>query len=1072
MSIYVNKPDRKIKKSLAMILLLCVFIILAASVSLAYFSKRDVYQGNFGVKLDLMFDRLNSTALYEYQVNVLGGQSEPAADWGSEKNPYIISNIKHLYNLSSLQNNGFFQSQFIDYNYDINGYYINGSSVIPYFIVSTTDGKPVTIDGMDFNKDISPIGTDEFPFVGSVRGSFSDGQCLVAGKSSDVSALYRITVSGNPAAVDFGLFDNIGYLGEEAELGQSFSGVNTTISDIVLADVQIKAKSSLWNPVTSYITDHVFMFSNMSAQDSQNTPHENHHIGILAGHVSYAQIDRISVYYSSDDIIAIDVLDTTDVSGIKANYTSVCGIMGFIDNINPEMDDNGNVTAGSGSTMGDISYGVTGGGGLLSGTQRGYVLASEIYENYKYGSGTPDTDGSVNIYNAKNVEGESLCTEWVRKRLFWGTENTGRYYFYDGVFTFALSNTSDTIETIWPDIIINDTPTSSLPTFSLGSTSDNDWEYGTLGTSYQYYANLTPVTTNTFSSSKDYVLGWKDSNGNLYLADLSTQGTTVPANAITSFGGTVTPNQSGYEMVWNSSAQRKTFEGKMIGITAGTSGKILTGKSSGNKLGLQRYLWFIYRIYNGKGTGSNYSYDAILVPTDPYWGISYTIGSTTKHLTASSEGFTLSDSGSGIAYQMYFYEVELGVRATNEDDPNAKKGFRQLTDPVNKQTVDGTDIALTADKYVLWPNSILDTDNNDDVTVTQSQDPVYSLKSVSSLGWKNRLGTNLGETENGSVSTIDKMFRMTGEIQWGMSINLFGGTFSLSDNNLISAPIGSDGTAANIPMGCVAFKMNKATEAKVRVIVAVPVSSVTSENPGALEQTEDYYFGLWYSEPAGDSWAQGFDKSDAIKKFELPRSQPKADTVAGKADYINVEIDADGDGTSESYRAYLQGETVLVAYEFSINQAGVYILGATNGPMQIVYFSADGVASNGRDGVGGSNLGTIDYVYDYNNSIIPVTEEYTTNIDGTEDYNTYYPSFCIIYYDNFIEGSGVNGFSDINNGYFSVYRRIDDNATTQIKSILDVKIYSGDAGALTDKQIKADTFSHLSDNLNVSYTLS
>lgn len=86
-------------------------------------------------------------------------------------------------------------------------------------------------------------------------------------------------------------------------------------------------------------------------------------------------------------------------------------------------------------------------------------------------------------------------------------------------------------------------------------------------------------------------------------------------------------------------------------------------------------------------------------------------------------------------------------------------------------------------------------------------------------------------------------------------------------------------------------------------------------------------------------------------------------------------------------------------------------MGATNSAMQIVYFSADGVASAGRDGTGGTQIGNVDYVYDYNDKVVLVTDTdpRDTSADGyAEDYHYYYQSYMIVYFDN---GVTVNGES-------------------------------------------------------------
>jgi hypothetical protein len=83
--------------------------------------------------------------------------------------------------------------------------------------------------------------------------------------------------------------------------------------------------------------------------------------------------------------------------------------------------------------------------------------------------------------------------------------------------------------------------------------------------------------------------------------------------------------------------------------------------------------------------------------------------------------------------------------------------------------------------------------------------------------------------------------------------------------------------------------------------------------------------------------------------------------------------------------------------------------------MKIVYFSADGVASMGRDGTGGTQLQGIDFVYDTigypgktADKIVTVTnapsEEFKDSEGNVyEDYNYYYESSCLLFFDNTVQ---------------------------------------------------------------------
>lgn len=466
-----------------------VLTVVLAVTCAAYFSKKEIYDGYLSGEVELLFDHLSDkgkTAYYEAANITVPDGTDPS--WGSAENPYVISDVRHLYNLSELQRLGFFYKKYISVQED--GSYTN----IPYFLVCTPEYTPVLIDGTQF-KGITSIGTDEYPFIGSICGVEStDATVTVNGKTCDTSVLYNITVSGNPANADVGLFGNVGYLGEAPESG-SFSGQVSTLSNLVLVDVQVTVNSTLWDTVTAFLEYHHYSYSDLAESDKGKVPHENHHIGILAGHASYAVIEYISVYYTSDDIVAMDLSDATVVNGDKANYLSSTGILGFADNINPviKTDGNGNqsISKGSGDSSSDLSYSTVGGGGATSGNQAGYVLAVDMYTTYHYKKEgetiTEDSDGTIILKDAVDAGGNALCTEWIRDRLLWGTEATGRYYFYDGVFTFALSSQEDVIEPTW---------NGDADTFSIGQNDSSKWQTNYSQGNNAVVAYVNKITTN------------------------------------------------------------------------------------------------------------------------------------------------------------------------------------------------------------------------------------------------------------------------------------------------------------------------------------------------------------------------------------------------------------------------------------------------------------------------------------------------------------------------------------------------------------------------------------------------
>ena len=409
-----------------------------------------------GMSLDMLFDRLDPAAASEKTLPT--GENikyDQGAEWGSAENPYIISNIRHLQNLSVLQNSGYFKELYIDQE----------QGKMPYFLVCTPEGAPVTVDGMGIT--ITPIGTNDLPFVGFVGGAFAGGDTTVNGMNSDTSVISGLTVTTDEDAVDVGLFGTVG-IAKAAEESSDYTP-RTTIKGLVLSDVCLTV-----GPRNHSLTDiigHLFSFSGLSDEDQKKVPNENHHIGIFAGHVENADVDHISVYYSSDAVTAMNVQDS------GANYLSATGIIGFFDDMNGQTSNSVTVSGGAGT-----------GGGTLSGTGRGYMSAKDIAEMYPKkvvnGEIVDNTDANIKLLDAVDENGNPLCTEWVRNRLLWGTEATDRYYFYDGVFTFALSDKEDTIRSTW-----NGTP----DTFFLGEDDNAKWKKNTSEGTYAVTAFIKPV---------------------------------------------------------------------------------------------------------------------------------------------------------------------------------------------------------------------------------------------------------------------------------------------------------------------------------------------------------------------------------------------------------------------------------------------------------------------------------------------------------------------------------------------------------------------------------------------------
>ena len=394
---------------------------------------------------------------------------DPDAPWGSAQNPYIISETRHLQNLSALQSVGYFDLLYVANNFDADGNYIEGSASIPYFLIctdttSTTGavaGRPVTIDGSALDSPIKPIGSAEHPFIGVIGGAFNttdSPSTTVAGKTSSVSTIHGFDIQTNTNQTDVGLFGYVGFLGVEPQTTtqSQFAGAVSSIQDLLISDVQVIVKkpslieniSELFGPLWAVFEDgHRYSYTHKIPEEGKTLPEETHHIGIFAGHVSYATIDGISVYYSNDTIKAIDLLSAAETD----NYYSVSGILGMFYNMNCEVENvtttsgqtvtpSGNcvIMMGTGSTADEIGDAIAGsgsgtGGGQYSGNGRGYVTAAEIFTTFNNVYTTKENEELLWRYKDAHgawVENVILVLEKV-------TDAGTTYMFVDGTTAYV-----------------------------------------------------------------------------------------------------------------------------------------------------------------------------------------------------------------------------------------------------------------------------------------------------------------------------------------------------------------------------------------------------------------------------------------------------------------------------------------------------------------------------------------------------------------------------------------------------------------------------------------------------------
>lgn len=1289
-------------KIAVLISVIALFLVLVSLTVYAYFSTLAyVYtsDGNkeiahLGMNLSLLFDKLDGSSNDDNNVN-LNGTTLPfinpangnkyvvdtGATWGTAQNPYVISEIRHLQNLSALQDIGYFYKLNIKNNFDTDGNYIDGANDKPYFLICTKEGTPTVINGTGIQ--IKPIGTDEYPFIGEIGGAIVDGAATVPvkdGLDTDTSAIFNIKIMSKRKMPDHGIFGYVSYLGDTPDdyntSAGTFNGYVSTISDVLMADVSLEVKTENFvDAVANWISTHIFAYSALGTSAQETVPHETHHIGILAGHVNYVDVTNISIYYSSDDIVCIDLNDKKTVLNdgeFDNNYFSSTGIIGYIYSMNPEYSGN-TIKIGTGSNSTSVSMGNLGGGGAASGVNPGYVLAAEMYKLYIDYSAPPsltadklptyslgeelgimiyvsldennkpifmdeigrkltpvkatsagyydlnaqnngwqyvqegtngstttvrlqdgpffycqteinsfDADGNFKdapvyyttittteeytltnngkeytftrltgtklnipegqdptmdvttsnnnlyLYTAKDKDGKALCTQWYRDRIIlslFGSfkEATGRYYFYDGVFTFALSNMRDVVREIWP--LAGDI--STVPNILLAE----GWEVGKLPNDFTYKTFFTPVTGTTVDTKKNYVLAYPvdtDEDGTVddyYLVrvmrgeerdnyghlDISLLSSLIGDGRETNYNTPDNPLGNPFYLdVGKSNDGQHLFDDYLL---KQTTSSLQSATPNDIKLGVYAYCgqWTNDTLYPYSGNASDdngelgqklvYSYNSSLVSVSGGWQVKFApvryqehVGGilgfggswepreySQRYMTFNAENnqFGLGNT-SGTTFLLF--EVHSEIATISPDDA-----------PNGMVPADGTNkvnVPLSAMDYVLWPQTV----TSGAATTTTTR---YTLLNVADLGydaatekgtWRYANGQYLHEYTN----SLKYMFAMTEGAKFGtVYSNTLGGDYD-GGEGFVKATLGTDGSQTFIPMGCISFKVNKTPDPddpiKIRVIVAVPTSDVV----GGLGYNEDYYFGLWQNSVAsGQNQQFNFEKNGTIAKFELPRSQPlfngqettPSDTT-GYNNPIQIQYDANGNGvidTDEStyYNTYFQGETVLVAYEFNVDQAGVYTMGTTQGPMQIVYFSADGVASMGRDGTGGAQLHAIDFVYDTYGYVDADEDKIVTvgnapeQSSDTEDYNYYYESSCLLFFDNNTKHN--NEFVKIFHAKIYIRRYIDTTITAVQKTALNFKVTEGTelSTLQTNRYVKLEEYAQKCDKINEEgYTVS
>lgn len=1099
---------QKFYKSTILILTLVCILSVITSLSYAYFSSDLIINGYANLKIELLFDKFDDQALTEYQ-SQFKNLKEGDLEWGHKGNPYVISQERHVSNLSILQNIGYFYNNFISNNY--NGSTLVGNSNyndgydVPYFVIANPNGSPTVIDTS--KRTIKPVGTEEYPFIGSITGvtsSTSTTSYVIDGKvkTSKTSGIHGVKVQTPKSTLDYGFFGHVSYLGDEDLENGAFYGYVSTISNILFSDVQIIAKTTLWEEIKDALLSHFFYKNTGSGIADAKDPEETHHIGIAVGHAEYVKMSAISIYYSSDSVEAINLTDRGRTNEDKPfNYVSSTGYIGFMYNLNPSFNEQGQIIVGSGIDSSEISYGYQGGGGLNSGILPGYIRADQMYKIYSFSAKDATQiekleEDPLYVLMATDENGVPLATL--------GTNNN--YYFTDGVFTFALSDGQkpdglkdpnnidsakyDTIESIWEP--------NKIDKITLSSSG---WEIGKDPDRIVYFRELTPIESldalneelNKEKEKPIFLLG--DLTGTTFTyMDISAAGTVKgiektlttsqdnalkgiwfetedDANGVTNSAVKITKNNNNTYVIedYNEKNDNDVKEDDVIT----------------NKLGVQRnwsILTYRYKIYSGTG-GNNISTD-LTIEQDEDNNNQFYISAYNVYIQYSDEGssgtFYTSDYNIGWtdnAYPFRIYKLGKSVEPKNYSP--------DVYIPKDAET----SIKLDANKYVFYPEQVYGTGTSNGTNPKQVDNANISYKVMPIIDLKYK-------TDNGDnvVNTIDKMFNIKQSVDWGVAFKLLNYNFDFgSQGGIVAAPVGTGAyeRTVYIPTGAVAFYINKVPKdgtAKIKVIVKIPSTNTVgglnfdggTDDKG--QKLGDHFLGIWKGKERSSSWFDiaGFDIDNAYQKVKLPRSHPLIEYYEDKTlrDYNNVSPNTqylnvnyyENDVFKGNYTTMLQGGYYLLAYTFEVNTEGVYILAATTGiNMQLAYCSVDGVASAGRDGSAGSLLGDIDFVYDNGEQVLLVTDGGVDEDTGKEDPTKYYyESFVLVHFKNVDD----NGNRHTINDEILVVRRW-AGGDLEIKTNIKLNIVTGTADCPINNEcdhIHCSPIKSISDNVEKSTT--
>ncbi len=1017
------------------------FILTIAYPVYAYFRDSIERKVDPALEIELLFGHLREDLV--------------SGDWGTENNPYLIMTTEHLSNLSVLQNGAY-------------SYCVNENSI---FQVSDENGDPIYVGGSSANQlfDIQPIGTESYPFVSVIRGITTTDPnkyiTLPTGETTDTSVLGNLRVTPDSNQVDIGLF---GCVGPDLEGEVPETDYQGEISNLLLYNVQINTSTVGVMP------------SGHHGYAKTETPKETNHLGILAGHVQYANLDKISVYYSQTNGVAhVDAFNVS--AGDTAKYTTSGGIIGFYKRVIVDGEVENPVTS-DGSDQGA--------GQAAAGLGKGIVYSEDIWtfmeENTSVGNPAPNDS-----YDLQDTFGDELY------------DPNDNSYFHVGVFTFAHSRQSrgkDRIAKIWTDTYTNEWTISkssgyTQTTRDVGpatkytttriTRSEVDWTSsgwinrtyrGTLNTPYNSNANyryMLVYEDTTVSPTKHYALvrygstaiGVEIDPTNLVIPDGEFKYYTFENLNTRTADITYPPYEAGFSYRFSNPI---TMDFRNTTATSGTLqyavyGDIVTGVVDGQTKILEapRPL----RINAQSNAVPTTSFMATASTSNPPYVEGYRI-SPTSNTTNFNKYYIqrsgASSSGNSASNWYMTFSTAEGFSAINTSNPGSNASSFSLyavrytnntsnpsESPVATRNIleeyipTGTTETIDTEHNVLYYTGAY----NSSVPTSRYS---YEIKNISTLEWI--------DSSNKAITKGDTALIMGDPTSYYYIKNASGLERFFGVNTGIPSPV--DGPDINVPEGSIGFTVNARTPDTTETTANINVIVATDPSQGVEQLITVSRFGTGTT-TVGDR--------QLLNGFVLP--PPPGSTIIGtKPVYLKTSA------SSPTYSVYPNFNRLLIAYTFEVPIETVpitYFLEASRGTACFVYLASDRVAANDNNPLHENDivfpsLANIDYVY-----------KNTSNVIATVGRSDYVPSLTMPYF-----GLTNNPDYDVNTnpsvdhylvtavtGFDFVYNisRIYDPSQDQ-KYYLYIKVHANVNGSGYTAPVDLNSLKIIQQNMNFNYS--